>query len=112
MPSFNLNSSMANGIAVLNVQGSVDAHVAPQFDKGLKDLLSQTKKIIVELSGLDYIATAGLGVLMAAFNEAHSKGGNVIICGITDKIRKVFDTMGFSKVLKLSATLDEAKKAF
>lgn len=112
MSGFELKNSVESSIGILTIKGSLDAHVAPQFDKALKDLLSGTSRIIVEASGLEYIATAGLGVLMAAYNQAHSKSGNVIICGITDKIRKVFDTMGFSRVLKLASSLDEAKKSF
>ncbi len=111
MSTLNLKSSTAGGVGVLKVDGSIDAHVAPQFDKELKSLLAQTKKIVIDVSGLEYIATAGLGVLMASFNDAHSHGGNLVISGMSTKIRKVFDTMGFSKVLKIFDTIDQAKSA-
>ncbi len=106
--SFNLDGN----IGVLSVSGSIDAHSAPLFDKRMKESLDKSKKIILDVSKLDYISTAGLGVLIASFNEAKSKGGDVILSNMTDKIRKVFDTMGFSKVLKIAASNTAAKSLF
>lgn len=99
-------------VSILNVSGSIDAHNAPEFDKKMKEVLAKSKKIVLEVSQLDYIATAGLGVLMASFNEAISGGGNIVLAGMSDKIKKVFDTMGFSKVLKLFPSLAQAKSFF
>jgi len=62
-------------------------------------------------TALEYIATAGLGALMASFNEVKKAGGNIILAGMSDKIKKVFDTMGFSKVFKIVGTVPEAKSA-
>ena len=112
MAGVKFSSKTEGGLGILGISGSIDAHVAPEFDKKLKELLGSTNKIIVDVSNLDYIATAGLGVLMASFNSTKSGGGNIILCGMSDKIKKVFDTMGFSKVLKITADQSAAKAAF
>jgi anti-anti-sigma factor len=103
---------MEEDIAILTIHGSIDAHGAPEFDGKMKEIMKKTKKIVLDLSRLEYIATAGLGVLIASFNAAKSAGGDVIIACMTDKIKKVFDTMGFSKVLKSASAVAQAKLLF
>jgi anti-sigma B factor antagonist len=95
-------------VGVLGIKGSLDAHSTPQFDKEIKGFLGKTKKIIIDMTGVDYIATAGLGVLIASFNDAKSAGGNIIISGMSEKIRHVFETMGFTKVLTIADSVSKA----
>jgi anti-sigma B factor antagonist len=94
---------------VLGISGEIDAHSAPDFDKKMKECLAKSKSIIIDAAKLDYISTAGLGVLMASFNTAKAGGGDIVVAGMPDKIKKVFDTMGFSKVLKIASSVSQAK---
>ncbi|OHD55969.1 MAG: hypothetical protein A2Y33_10950 [Spirochaetes bacterium GWF1_51_8] len=112
MADLNITVSMDGAVGIIAVKGSVDAHTVGEFDKKLKEALSKAKNIVIEMSGLDYIATAGLGALMASFNEVKKAGGNIVLAGMSDKVRKVFDTMGFSKVFKIVGSVAEAKSAF
>lgn len=112
MPSISFTLRMEDDIAVLMVLGSIDAHGAPEFDGKIKDVMKKTKKIILDFSRMEYIATAGLGVLIASFNTAKASAGDIIIAGMTEKTKKVFDTMGFSKVLKSTASVQQAKLLF
>ncbi len=100
---------MDGSIGILGIIGSLDAHSTPQFDKQMKSFLAKSKKLILDMKQVDYIATAGLGVLIASFNEAKTAGGNIILINMPDKIKKVFETMGFTKVLKIADSLDQAK---
>lgn len=113
MPAVTFSVRMEDGsIAILSVGGSVDAHSAPDFDRKMKDVLAKANKVVLDFSRLDYIATAGLGVMIASFNSAKAGGGDVIVSGMSDKVRKVFDTMGFSKVLKSATNVQQAKLLF
>jgi anti-sigma B factor antagonist len=108
MPTF--QSAKDGDRIILKVTGEMDAHTAPQLDKALKDAIAQSAKVILDVSQMTYIATAALGVLMANHNTVKTKGGKIVICGMQEKIKKVFDTMGFSKVFSVVSSLDEAKK--
>lgn len=101
--------SINGDIGILEVKGSIDAGNAPSFGAKLKEIGSKTSKIVIDVKELDYIATAGLGALMANLNDAKGQGGDIIMAGMTDKIKKVFDTMGFSKVVKIVSTVADAK---
>lgn len=107
MADFNIKDG--GGCVIMEISGEIDAHVAPQFDKKLKEALAQNPKVVLDVSGLSYIATAGLGALAASFNEATSGGGSIVLAGMIDKVKKVFDVMGFSKMYTITASVDEAK---
>lgn len=112
MPGISFTLRMEEDIAILSVHGSIDAHGAPEFDAKIKEVMKKTKKIVLDFTRMDYIATAGLGVLIASFNTAKAASGDIIISGMTDKTKKVFDTMGFSKVLKSASSVQQAKLLF
>lgn len=97
-------------VVVVKIGGEMDAHTAPQLDKTLKEAMTQGMKIILDTSQMSYVATAALGVLMANHNTLKSKGGKIVIFGMQEKIKKVFDTMGFSKVFPVVSSFDEAKR--
>ncbi|MCX7882341.1 MAG: STAS domain-containing protein [Brevinematales bacterium] len=100
-----------DGNAILvKISGEMDAHTAPQLDKALKDASAQGVKLILDVAQMSYIATAALGVLMANHNLLKAKGGKIVIANMQEKIKKVFDTMGFSKVFPVAPSIEEAKK--
>lgn len=86
---FNFRMEGSSGVGIMGIKGSLDAHSTPQFDKQMKSFLGKSNKIVIDMKGVDYIATAGLGVLIASFNEAKSAGGNIVIAGMSDKIKHV-----------------------
>jgi anti-sigma B factor antagonist len=99
-------------VGILGIKGSLDAHSTPQFDKQIKGYLAKSNRIVIDMQNVDYIATAGLGVLIASFNDAKSAGGNIIISGMSEKIRHVFETMGFTKVLTIADSVAKAVTMF
>jgi anti-sigma B factor antagonist len=112
MPAVSFSFKMDTNICILNVSGSVDAHSAPELNKKIQEISVKSKRIILDFTKLDYISTAGLGVLIATFNEVKKDKGNIILSGMSEKIKKVFDTMGFSKVFKIVNNIEQAKKLF
>lgn len=97
-------------VVIVKISGEMDAHTAPQLDKVLKEATSQGTKLLLDMAQMSYIATAALGVLMANHNTLKTKGGKIVIANMQEKIKKVFDTMGFSKVFPVASSVEEAKK--
>jgi anti-anti-sigma factor len=90
----------------------LDAHTANAFEVKLKEALNSTKKLVLDFKGVDYVGSAGLGALMSGMNIASGAGGSIHIANMSADVKKVFDTMGFSKVFKIFPTVDAAKGAF
>jgi anti-sigma B factor antagonist len=68
--------------------------------------------VILDFSSLEYISSAGLGVLMGFIEEVRSDGGDMKFASVPDKIYHVLDLLGFPIVFTIAATVPEATEAF
>lgn len=101
------------GIAVVAIGGEIDTGVAPQLETELRAVLAAgTARLVGDLSALEHVTSAGIGVLIAVKNEAKAKGGDFVLCGVSEKILKVFALLNLTKLIKVLPTVAEAKKAF
>ncbi|MFQ5584324.1 MAG: STAS domain-containing protein, partial [Calditrichia bacterium] len=81
MDKFEVFRNDNGSVSVLNIKGFLDAHTAPEFERAIKELMDSGRfNIVVDLDGLQYISSAGLGVFMGFVEEIRSKGGDLKIC--------------------------------
>ena len=97
MPNaFTVLRSEHNGVVVLTLDGYLDAHTAPQFEKAIQDEhTGGQNQIAVDCRGLTYISSAGLGVFMSFIEEIRAAGGDIKLAGIVPKVYQVFEVLGF-----------------
>lgn len=68
-------------------------------------------RVVMDLSGVEYISSVGLRVLMVASKEAKAHGQILAVCGLQPVVREIFEISRFNLVLKVFATLREALAA-
>lgn len=96
MKSFKIEQRTNSGFEVLDLHGELDAHTASQLEEALLKLIKSKKaNIIVNFNGLDYIASAGLGVFMAYIEDVRGIGGDIKLTNMNNKVYNVFDLLGF-----------------
>lgn len=94
-------TSSKNGSAcTLTVEGKIDTVSAPELEEAVKSNLPKCDKMIFDFTNADYIASAGLRVLVYAQRELMKKGG-VTVTGVNDSIKKIFTVTGMHKILKI-----------
>lgn len=94
---------------VAAVRGRVDTISAPAFEKGVAGALNGEEKLLVfDLSGLEYISSAGLRVILSAAKTLKGKGGEVRLAATSGSVTKVFQISGFLSMFKNFATRSEA----
>jgi anti-sigma B factor antagonist len=94
---------------VLAVKGEVDVYTAPRLREKLVELVSQGKhQIVVDLEGVDFLDSTGLGVLVGALKRLRSHGGDLKLVCSHQRILKVFEITGLTKVFSIVGSLDEA----
>ena len=69
------------------------------------------KKIVVDCSGLTYISSSGLRILLVVLKKINAAGGVLRLAGLRDNIRDILIISGFTSIFSIFATLDEAVKA-
>ena len=113
MENFEVFRRDADDVSVLNIQGFLDAHTAPDFESELQKLLNEKRyKIVVNLDGLQYISSAGLGVFMGVLEEIRENGGDLKICCAAPKVFTVFDLLGFPSLYEFFPEEEQAIKKF
>lgn len=95
---------------LVTVSGRIDGSTAPQLGSVLKKLLDEKKyKIVVDLSKVDFISSAGFRELISAQKESKRYNrGEVVLVGVSEKIYKTLDLAGFTKLFRISDNLVDA----
>ncbi|HOW81681.1 MAG TPA: STAS domain-containing protein [Spirochaetota bacterium] len=113
MGVFQYSSSKHGKVTLINVGGSLDSETAPRFDEKLRGEIGKgASRLVCNMSKLDYIASAGLGVLIGVNDTLRKKGGEIKISEMNEKITKIFKLLGFINLFKIYKTDDEALDSF
>jgi anti-sigma B factor antagonist len=98
---------------VLTVRGEVDVTTTPRVRAQLISLLSEGRpQLVVDLEGVDFLDSSGLGALVAALKLARSRSGELrIVCEHQRSVRKVLEVTGLERVLERYDTVDAAVAA-
>lgn len=100
---------LADRVAVINLSGSMTARSPLKTLEGQIDeiMLQGVVHLILDLSTVDYVDSAGLGVLMHAYNKLHQKGGSLRLCGVQPRLRKILQTTHTDTLLPIDASRQE-----
>ena len=97
------------GKTIAAVNGRLDAMSAPEFEKSvLEQVESGTDNLIVDLSQVDYISSAGLRSILVIAKKLRSKAGELAVAGLKDTVKEVFEISGFNTILPLFDTVSQA----
>jgi anti-sigma B factor antagonist len=96
-------------VPVVTAIGELDAHSAPILQASLDPLSRQPGvALVVDLSGVAFIDSTGLGVLVTALKHVREGGGTLDVVASSPRVLKVFALTGMDVVIPVHATLAEA----
>lgn len=94
---------------VLALSGKLDATTAKTFEDRILGLInSGIQRLVVDLSQLEYVSSSGLRVFLLAAKQLRATDGKVVLCGLQDHVWQVFELAGFSSILSIYGSRDEA----
>jgi len=97
-----MTESKENGITILAVNGNLDAEGTQALEEKVLALLEAGEtSLLFDFSGLDYINSSGLRILVLAYQRLRKASGKVAICGVRDYIQEVFEVSGYDKIFPL-----------
>ncbi|MGB6063324.1 MAG: STAS domain-containing protein [Desulfomonilaceae bacterium] len=104
-----INVRMDQNLLIVSVEGRMDTVSAPEFQQRMEELLDREGKgILMDFEKLEYVSSAGLRSILIAAKKAKSLGGQVSCCSLQDMVRKVFDVSGFTGMLPVYDSLEDA----
>lgn len=87
---------------LLKPTGRIDSDTAPALEEKLEGLFNdKNHHIVIDLSGVDFISSAGLRVLITGRKTARAARGDVRLAGITDRVKSTFELVGFDKLFQI-----------
>jgi len=106
-----LEERIAGNVAVVKVTGDITLNKGGDVllkDKVQSLLQQDYKKILVDLGGVSYVDSAGLGELVQAFVTAKNKGGTLKLLNVTKRLN---DLLVVTRLLTVFETFDSEAKA-
>ena len=83
---------------IIEIVGRLDTITAPALDKTIKDDIGDTKNLVLDVKGMEYISSAGLRVLLSA-QKKMQKIGSMKLTGVCEEVMEVFEMTGFADIL-------------
>ena len=107
MPDVPLIVLEATGSATeptLRIEGEIDIATAPQLRDALTVLVDRgARRITLDLAGVRFVDSSGLGVLVGALRKlADNRGGRLLVENVQDGVRKVFEITGLGPMFGLA----------
>ena len=100
-----------DGITVVTLFGELDSRTAPVVQDKLLELPGHETRVLLEMSGVNYISSAGLRALLMLYRRMANSDGRVALVGLTESIRDVMTVTGFLDFFAAYDTLDEGLAA-
>jgi anti-sigma B factor antagonist len=100
-------------VAIVAPAGEIDVAVAPRLQAVLKGLLDEGRtRVVVDMSGITFIDSAGLGILVNAYKVARAQGGGIKFAAAVPEVRRLFQITRTDKYLEFYDGLDAARQSF
>ena len=96
----NIQKTCDGGKLKIALEGRLDITTAPQLEDELKASLPGTEDLVIDLTELEYVSSAGLRVLLYA-QKVMNKQGSMVITHVSPDVMEIFDVTGFVDILNI-----------
>lgn len=98
-----------DGALIVAPKGRVDSTTSSALEQHLLDVFSAgNRRIVIDFSGVEYISSAGLRVMLALAKRMRDGKGRLALCGMGDAVRQVFALAGFVPLFAIDESRDAA----
>jgi anti-sigma B factor antagonist len=113
MKDFRIEQEPKGTVQVIRLHGSLDMYSFPRLETQLQTLFQQKHHcVLLDCSQLDYIGSAGLGALIGFAKQARENNGDLKLLHVPERIYKIIELLGFTKVLQVFNAEDTAVTSF
>jgi anti-sigma B factor antagonist len=106
-----VTQSIVQDVDVVALTGDLDGNTAPNVQAQIMPLATPNAKMILDMSGVSYMSSAGLRMLLVMYRTIISKNGKVVLVGLSEDIRDTMSMTGFLDFFTYLETLDEGLKS-
>lgn len=110
-PPIKVSVTSADGMVVVAPEGEIGYLEAPSFKVYLRQGFdSKPRRLIADLSGVSYMSTPGLATLVEALQQSKKLSISLVLCGMNERVRSIFEIARLHTVFKIVTSRDEAMR--
>ncbi len=95
----------------IELNGPIDSDTYNELQEKLNEVIDDnTKAVILDMGGVDYVSSAGIGVVMNVKKSLQQKNANFAMVNLRPQIKKVFDVMKILPVIDILDDIPDADK--
>jgi anti-anti-sigma factor len=98
--------------AVVNINGYVDSTTAHLLKERLVLLAPEAKRFILDFSNVNYVSSAGWGVILGRIKETREKQGDIVFVNMVKEVYSIYELLELNRVIKYFPTLDAAAQHY
>ncbi|MGH9281226.1 MAG: STAS domain-containing protein [Acidimicrobiales bacterium] len=99
-----------DGYTICRPVGELDAYTVGQFREALA-AVSTRPKLLIDMSEVPFVDSAGLGALIGGIRRARETGGDVAVCCNRPTLVRLLHTTGFDRIVTVTETVEEAARS-
>lgn len=108
-----LNITNYKRCGLLSVSGRVDSNTAPEFEGALRGILdSGRKNVVLELSGVDFMSSAGLRGMVSISKDCKKSGGALVVATPSERVTEVLQLAGLTSLFTVFNDVTAAVGSF
>ncbi len=97
-----------NEIQIFAIKGRLDAATAPTAEDTIRETMTDdTKRLMFDLSALEYLSSGGLRVILGAAKEIRRREGKVALAALKPYVYEIFEVSGFTAMIPIKDTVEE-----
>ena len=109
----NVTIEKQDNVVILDVPNeSIDASNCNDFKRDIEPTLEANARIVLDLANVQFVDSAGLGVMVWAVRQLASIGGEIRLCNVNGSVRALFELVRMHKLVTLLDSRDEAVASF
>ncbi len=94
-----IEKNLEGSTLTVGLTGRLDTVSTPELEEALSGSLEGVDELVLDFSGLEYLSSAGLRLLLQCYKKMTAKNGGLTIRNVNDTIFDIFEITGFSDIL-------------
>ncbi|WP_413160491.1 STAS domain-containing protein [Capilliphycus salinus ALCB114379] len=107
----NINTQQIDAVNVIELAGDIDTKTAPDITQNVLSLVKPESQILIDMSRVEYMSSAGLRMLLSLYRTATAKDAKIALVGLSEDLQDTMSITGFLDFFKTFDSLEAGIKA-
>jgi anti-sigma B factor antagonist len=106
-----INTKTEQDVTVVEISGDIDANTAPTVSENVLPLATPGSKILMDMTGVPYMSSAGLRALLSLYRQTQAKDGKLVLVGLSEELQDTMSVTGFLDFFTTAENVDAGMAA-